>query len=103
MPRGGKRSGAGAKPSWKNGKTRMIRVPIKLADKILKIAHQLDEMGMIEIETRTKILDLSEIKVCQIQGEIVVRLKDLEAAGYEIQSPQLAELVEGSELIKPSG
>jgi hypothetical protein len=103
MPRGGKRSGAGAKPSWKLGKTRTIRVPIKLADKILKIARQLDEMGMIEIETRTKILDLSEINVCQIRGESVVRLKDLQAAGYKIQSPQSIELIEESELIEPSG
>lgn len=29
--------------TWKNGKTRTIRVPIALADEILDYAHQLDE------------------------------------------------------------
>ena len=31
------------KSKWKNGKTKLIRVPEVLADKILVLAHQLDD------------------------------------------------------------
>ena len=31
------------KSKWKNGKTKLIRVPESLADKILILAHQLDD------------------------------------------------------------
>lgn len=46
MTRGGHREKAGRKSSWKSGcryeKTKLIRVPIKLAEKLLEIAHKLD-------------------------------------------------------------
>ena len=46
MPRGGKRPGAGRKSSWPSGcgreDTKLIRVPKKLADELLEIAHRLD-------------------------------------------------------------
>ena len=46
MPRGGKRAGAGRKSSWPSGcgreDTKLIRVPIALADELLEIAHRLD-------------------------------------------------------------
>ena len=31
------------KSKWNNGKTRTIRVPVRLADQVLDYAHQLDE------------------------------------------------------------
>lgn len=31
------------KPKWKSGKTRTIRVPIAIADRVLELAHQIDE------------------------------------------------------------
>ena len=31
------------KPKWKSGKTRTIRVPIAIADRVLEVAHQIDE------------------------------------------------------------
>lgn len=31
------------KPKWKSGKTRTIRVPVAIADRVLEIAHQIDE------------------------------------------------------------
>ena len=31
------------KPKWQSGQTRTIRVPVAIADKVLEIAHQIDE------------------------------------------------------------
>lgn len=46
MPRGGKREGAGKKSEWKHStsasETKLIRVPIVLADDILALARKLD-------------------------------------------------------------
>lgn len=47
MPKGGRREGGGRKPSWKNGKTKNIKVPIVLAEDILKIARELDEKTIV--------------------------------------------------------
>lgn len=93
MPRGGKREGAGGKPTWKNGKTKTIRVPIVLAEEILRIARELDEKGVIERETRSKVLDLSGITVPEIRGKRFVFLSDLVRLGYEIHPLKLAEVI----------
>lgn len=42
MARGGRRS-TSYTPTWKHGKTRTIRVPVALADRLLDVARQLDE------------------------------------------------------------
>lgn len=31
------------KPKWKSGKTRTIRVPIAIAERVLEVAHQIDK------------------------------------------------------------
>lgn len=46
--RGGRRS-TSYTPTWKNGKTQTIRVPIALAEQILSFAKKLDEQGSIEV------------------------------------------------------
>jgi hypothetical protein len=47
MPRGGKRDGAGRPTGWSSGvqfkDTKLIRVPKHLAERLLDIAHRLDE------------------------------------------------------------
>jgi hypothetical protein len=91
MPRGGKREGAGGKPTWKNGKTKTIRVPTVLADEILRIARELDEKGTIEHDTESKMVDLSGIIAPEIRGRRFVFLSDLLKAGYEIFPFDLAE------------
>ena len=48
MTRGGKRPGAGAKSIWNNPPTTTIRVPLVLANKLLKIARILDNNEPIE-------------------------------------------------------
>lgn len=93
MPRGGRREGAGGKPTWKNGKTKTIRVPIALAEEILRIAKQLDEKGVIERDTESKVIDLSEITVPEIRGKRFVFLSDLLRIGYEIYPLKWVEIV----------
>ncbi len=91
MPRGGKREGAGGKPTWKNGKTKTIRVPVVLAEEILRMARELDETGVIERDTESKVLDLSGITVPEIRGRRFVFLSDLLMSGYEIHPLKWAE------------
>jgi hypothetical protein len=93
MPRGGKREGAGGKPTWKNGKTKTIRVPAVLAEEVLRIARELDEKGVIERDTESKVLDLSGITVPEIRGRRFVFLSDLVRLGYEIHPLKLAEVI----------
>lgn len=92
MPRGGKRPGAGSKPTWKHGKTKTIRVPIALADEILEFARKLDEGNVIEHDTESKVIDLSEITVPEIRGRRFVFLSDLLKFGYEIHPLKWAEI-----------
>ncbi|NET10556.1 MAG: hypothetical protein F6K09_10300 [Merismopedia sp. SIO2A8] len=93
MPRGGKRPGAGGKPTWKHGKTRTIRVPIALADEILAFARNLDEGCIIEHDTDSKVVDLSGISIRHHEGAIAVRLEDLARAGFEIRPEKVSQLV----------
>lgn len=93
MSRGGIRCGAGAKPTWKHGKTRTIRVPIALADEILAFAHRIDEQGIIETDTHSKTLDLSGVSIRHHNGVIAVHLEDLARFGYEIMPESLGKLV----------
>jgi hypothetical protein len=93
MPRGGKRQGAGAKPKWKNGKTKVIRLPVNLADEILAIARELDQIGYFESVTNSKVIDLSGISIKTVQGKSVVFLESLVLSGYEIRPMILADKI----------
>jgi hypothetical protein len=97
MAKGGYRKGAGGKPTWKYGKTKPIRVPVILAEKILEFARFLDERGTeaIDIERLTvsnsseKLIDLSGITIRFVKDGPAVYLADLINAGYEIRPSQL--------------
>lgn len=98
MPRGGRRSGAGGKPTWRHGRTKTIRVPDALSEKILQIARILDEEGSLELssnggnattETGSKVLDLSGIAIHAGQNGPSVYLADLLRAGYQIKPERL--------------
>lgn len=48
-------------PKWNNGETKTIRVPVKLADKILEIAHKIDNNEVIDdISLRDNLLSIIE-------------------------------------------
>jgi hypothetical protein len=92
MPRGGARPGAGGKPTWRNGKTKTIRVPVALADAILAFARDLDEHGIIEPVTASKVVDLSQLIIPEIRGRRFVFLSDLLKVGYEIYPSKWSEV-----------
>jgi hypothetical protein len=86
MPRGGRREGAGGKPTWNSGKTKPVRVPEALAEKILEIARIIDEgrdLGSVDV------IDLTGIAVLQSKHGPVVRLSDLVRVGYRIKPDNL--------------
>jgi hypothetical protein len=56
MAQGGKRAGAGRKSTWQSGchtKTKLIRVPISIAEQILEIAHRLDAGEKVDLVTNS--------------------------------------------------
>jgi hypothetical protein len=98
MVRGGKREGSGNKPGWKNGKTKVIRVPEVLADQILQYARELDE-GKIksidakEITPMLNIVDLSGISMIAVSGEMGIKLSDLVKRGYQLTPKRINDIV----------
>ncbi|NJM75311.1 MAG: hypothetical protein HC852_05390 [Acaryochloridaceae cyanobacterium RU_4_10] len=57
MAHGGKRTGAGRKSTWQSGRpfteTKLIRVPIAIAEQILEIAHRLDAGETFDLVTKS--------------------------------------------------
>jgi hypothetical protein len=91
MPRGGHREGAGGKHKWVHGETKVIRVPVALADQILVIARILDEGRSLEDVTPSKTIDLSGVSVKYLKDGPVVHLRDLLRAGYKIRPIALVD------------
>ena len=85
MPRGGRREGAGGRHKWAHGKTKTIRVPELLADRVLEIARMLDEGKSLEDVTQSKILNLSGVSVHSTSKGMIVYLQDLLKVGYKIR------------------
>lgn len=92
MTRGGKREGAGIRPTWKHGKTKTIRVPEELAEQILEFARKLDSEAIIESDTQSNVLDLSGISIRACNGKSAIYLEDLAKAGYEILPERLGKM-----------
>lgn len=99
MPRGGYRTGAGGKPTWKYGQTKPVRVPIALSERVLELARLLDEgneLGVLDNgfpQAESKILNLSGVAILSSQRGPVVRLADLVKAGYQIQPERLMKSI----------
>lgn len=57
MAQGGKRTGAGRKSTWRSGcpftETKLIRVPIAIAQEILEIAHRLDAGETVDFDAQS--------------------------------------------------
>jgi hypothetical protein len=97
MTRGGAREGAGNQTTWKSGKTKVIRVPEVLADRVLEYARSLDENNdsldlAPEPVTQSKVVNLSGISIQIHNGKLVVYLEDLVKAGFEILPASLGAM-----------
>lgn len=99
MPRGGRRIGAGGKPTWRYGKTKVIRVPEALAEKLLEIAKLLDaDQPLVDVTsskdepvTESKVIDLSGVSIRAFDRGPGVYLADLLRAGYEIRPERIVQ------------
>lgn len=87
MTRGGYRKNAGSKPKWRHGKTKTIRVPIALADRIMEVAQALD------FETQSKYINLSGIPIRTVRGKPAVFVEDLIKAGFTVRPASLSSNV----------
>jgi hypothetical protein len=92
MTRGGIREGAGSKPGWKKGKTKIIRVPEVLADQILDYARKLDDEDIIESVTESKVVNLAGISLKTYNGKMAIHIEDLVKGGYEIMPEHLGQM-----------
>lgn len=93
MARGGRREGAGGKSSWTHGKTKTIRVPESLADRVLVIARMIDQGRLVDDVTTSKYIDLSGVSIKFLDGDAVVYVDDLLKAGYTIKPVALVDKV----------
>lgn len=88
--RGGKREGSGGRPAWKHGRTKPVRVPVALAEKILEIARVMDDMDLSEVDVliqrlkAPQVIDLSGISIRFSKDGPAVYIADLMDAGYDI-------------------
>lgn len=94
MPRGGRREGAGNKSTWKHGKTKTVRVPEALADKILEIAKVLDDTESadsqdLDYNPKTRVIDLTGVAIHSSTYGACVYLSDLIRIGYTIKPERL--------------
>lgn len=108
MPRGGYRPGAGGKSTWNHGRTKTIRVPESLADRVLEIARfidgsssdaQVEDLFVLEagskvrLEASEKVIDLSGVSIHAHKYGPAVYLSDLIRVGYSIKPERLARNV----------
>jgi hypothetical protein len=68
-------------------------VPIVLADELTRIARFMDEKGLLEYDTDSKLINFSGISVPQLNGKKFVFLQDLVKSGYLIEPSVLASKV----------
>lgn len=97
MSRGGYREGAGGKSTWVHGKTKTIRVPEALADKIIAYARDLDEgripeLRQIETIEASQVIDLGGVSLKAIDGQMGVKLSDLVKKGYSLTPDRLQQI-----------
>jgi hypothetical protein len=94
MAHGGKRERSGCKSTWQSGckstETKLIRVPILIAEQVLEIAHRLDAGETIDFVTNstdaiatstTQIASVSEIKK-PVQTSLSSVSSDIELCNY---------------------
>jgi hypothetical protein len=105
MTRGGKREGAGGKPKWAHGKTKVIRVPEALSEIVVDFVEFLDATldptavtwSKSDNVTESKIVDLSGIIIRSFNGSPCIYISDLLRVGYIIHPERLANTIKAKE------
>lgn len=112
--RGGYRPGAGNTYKWKHGETKAVRIPIAIADQILKAAEaidqgqqlifndcvtqsekieltKLDELDRENLELHEKVGNLT--LALQLKNEELAKMKDCVTQSNESELPNAGELL----------
>ena len=64
------------KPKWLSGKTQTIRVPIAIAEKVLKIAHEIDKKQFIDTsDIKCNNIELDRSKFIELAHKIIKQKK----------------------------
>jgi hypothetical protein len=77
MPRGGKREGAGRKPTGNPPKTVVRRIPVEIADQLEKFEQLINELA----ERSDQVKRIGDFKVYKLKGKLVIRVDELVEAG----------------------
>jgi hypothetical protein len=101
MSRGGYREKAGRKSTWTSGcrfeDTKLIRVPAAIADKLLEIAHKIDDGEDIDSETKSL---KNEVELLRSQAIAQSDVKQLELIESDDTSYSLDSLIQkGKQII----
>jgi hypothetical protein len=105
MARGGKREGAGGRPKWAHGKTKVIRVPEVLSEIVVSFIEFLDitldpanvTWSNSDNVTESKVVDLTGIIIRSFNGKPCIYVSDLARVGYEIYPERLANTIKARE------
>jgi hypothetical protein len=105
MTRGGKREGAGGRPKWAHGKTKVIRVPEALSEIVVSFIEFLDATlnpanvtwSNSDNVTESKEVDLTGIIIRSFNGSPCIYVSDLARVGYKIYPERLANTIKSKE------
>lgn len=105
MARGGKREGAGGRPKWAHGKTKVIRVPEALSEIVVSFIEFLDTTlnpanvtwSNSDNVTESKTVDLTGITIRSFNGNPCIYVSDLARVGYKIHPERLANSIKAKE------
>ena len=105
MARGGKREGAGGRPKWAHGKTKVIRVPEALSEIVVSFIEFLDATldpanvtwSNSDNVTESKVVDLTGITIRSFNGNPCIYVSDLARVGYKIYPERLANSIKAKE------
>lgn len=105
MTRGGKREGAGGRPKWVHGKTKVIRVPEALSEIVVSFVEFLDSTlnpanvtwSNSDNVTESKEVDLTGIIIRSFNGSPCIYVSDLARVGYKIYPERLANTIKAKE------
>jgi hypothetical protein len=105
MTRGGKREGAGGRPKWTHGKTKVIRVPEALSEIVVSFVEFLDATpdpanvtwSNPDNVTESKEVDLTGVIIRSFNGSPCIYVSDLARVGYKIYPERLANSIKAKE------